>query len=310
MNHQSAHEDQAAIPSVSRRDWLTCAAGATAAVAWQASSGALTAAAAEDADWKVKHGRIKQSACLWCFKPLNVEELARAAVSLGIPSVELVPPQDWNVLKKHNLVCAITSSHGFVKGWNHKEHHDYCRESITKALEATGAAGFPNVITFSGMREKLSDEEGKRNTVAGLKSVIGLAEKLKVNLCLEPLNTRVDVEMKGHPGYQCDTVEWAIDVCKQIGSPRMKILFDIYHTQIMQGDLIVRIKQYKDYIAHYHTAGVPGRNELSDTQEINYPAVMKTIAETGYQGYVGQEFIPTWEDKVAALRHAVKLCDV
>jgi hydroxypyruvate isomerase len=197
-----------------------------------------------------------------------------------------------------------------VKGWNHKEHHHYCRESITKALEATGAAGFPNVITFSGMRGKLTDEEGKRNTVEGLKTVIGLAEKLKVNLCLEPLNTRVDVEMKGHPGYQCDTVEWAIDVCNQIGSPRMKILFDIYHTQIMQGDLIVRIKQYKDYIAHYHTAGVPGRNELTDSQEINYPAVMKTIAESGYTGYVGQEFIPTWEDKIAALRHAARLCDV
>jgi hydroxypyruvate isomerase len=160
------------------------------------------------------------------------------------------------------------------------------------------------------MRGNLSDDEGKKNTIAGLKKVIGLAEKRKVNLCIEPLNTRVDVEMKGHPGYQCDTIEWAVDVCKAIGSPRMKILFDIYHTQIMQGDVIVRIKQFHEYVGHYHTAGVPGRNELDDTQEINYPAIMKAILATGYTGYVGQEFIPTWDDKIAALRHGVKVCDV
>jgi len=160
------------------------------------------------------------------------------------------------------------------------------------------------------MREGISDEEGMQNCIAGLKSVIGLAEKKKVNLCIEPLNTRVDVEMKGHPGYQCDTIEWGIKVCEGVGSPRMKILFDIYHTQIMQGDVIVRLRQYKDFIGHIHTAGVPGRNELDDTQEINYPAVMKVIADIGYTGFVGQEFIPTWQDKLAALRHAAKLCDV
>jgi hydroxypyruvate isomerase len=149
-----------------------------------------------------------------------------------------------------------------------------------------------------------------QNCIDGLKTVIGLAETKKVNLCIEPLNTRVDVEMKGHPGYQCDTIEWGVKVCEGVGSSRMKILFDIYHTQIMQGDVIVRLRQYKDFIGHIHTAGVPGRNELDDTQEINYPAVMKTIADIGYTGFVGQEFIPTWKDKLAALRHAAKLCDV
>jgi hydroxypyruvate isomerase len=146
-----------------------------------------------------------------------------------------------------------------------------------------------------------------------VKKVIGLCEKRKVNLCIEPLNTRVDVEMKGHPGYQCDKVEWAVEVCNQVGSPRMKILFDIYHTQIMQGDVITRIKQYKDLIGHYHTAGNPGRNDLDDTQEIHYPAIMKAIVETGYTGFVGQEFIPKDrlpEGMVAALAQAVRLCDV
>jgi hydroxypyruvate isomerase len=154
------------------------------------------------------------------------------------------------------------------------------------------------------------DEIGKRNFVEGIKRVLPLAEKSKVTLALEMLNSRVAVEMKGHPGYQCDTIEWAVDVCNRVGSDRLKILFDIYHVQIMQGDVITRIRQTKDYIAHYHTAGNPGRNEIDETQEINYPGIMKVIAETGYRGFVGQEFIPTWKDPVAALRHAAKTCDV
>jgi hydroxypyruvate isomerase len=268
------------------------------------------AAAKDDPDWKIEHGRIKQSVVHWCFKPMEVADLAKAAKALGLASVELVDPKSFPLLKELGLACAITGSHGFVKGWNHVEHHAECQEKMTKSIEATADAGFTNVITFSGMRQQIEEEEGKKNTIAGLKKVIGLAEKRKVNLCIEPLNTRVNVEMKGHPGYQCDTIEWGIDVCKAIGSPRMKILFDIYHTQIMQGDVIVRLQQYHEYIGHYHTAGVPGRNELDDRQEINYPAIMKAIVATGYDGYVGQEFIPTWDDKIAALRHAARVCDV
>ena len=268
------------------------------------------AQAADDADWKVEKGRIKQSVVHWCFNPMSVDELAAGAAKMGLESVELIDPKLWPKLKALGLTCAIASSHGFVKGWNHKENWDFCREKTTAAIEASADFGCPSVITFSGMREGISDEEGMQNCIDGLKTVIGLAEKKKVNLCIEPLNTRVDVEMKGHPGYQCDTIEWGVKVCDGVGSPRMKILFDIYHTQIMQGDVIVRLRQFKDYIGHIHTAGVPGRNELDDTQEINYPAVMKVIAELGYAGYVGQEFIPTWKDKLAALRHAAKLCDV
>lgn len=295
------------MSSITRRGFVATAAGAAAAAAVSGSS--TIQAAADDSTWKVVHGRIKQSVCAWCFKPMPIAELAAAAAAMGLKSVELVDPKDWPILKQHGLVCAITSSHGFVKGWNHLENHGYCEQIINDAIEVTAAAGFPNVITFSGMRDGIDDAEGKRNTIAGLKKVIGLAEKKKVNLCIEMLNSRVNVEMKGHPGYQCDKMDWAKDVCDAVGSPRMKILFDIYHVQIMQGDVITRIRELKDYTAHYHTAGVPGRNDLDETQELNYPPIMQAIVETGYQGYVGQEFIPKG-DKIAALRQAARLCDV
>lgn len=309
MSRSFSPRSQNAQPGgFSRRGLLTLGAGAAITAMGRQSQVAAAEAAKDKAG--VRKGRINQSVVAWCFRPLEIKQLAEHASQLGCKSVELVGPEHWDTLKKHGLVCAITPSHGFVRGLNDPANHAECIEKLTAAIEASGAAGFPNVITFSGMRGKLTDEEGKRNMVDGLKKVIGLAEKKRVNLCIEPLNTRVDVEMKGHPGYQCDTVEWAVDVCDRIGSPRLKILFDIYHTQIMQGDVIVRIRKYKDYIAHYHTAGVPGRNELDDRQEIHYPGVMNAIVETGYQGYVGQEFIPTGDDKIAALRKAVELCDV
>lgn len=263
----------------------------------------------------LRKGRIRQSVCDWCFigncspNPWTLEELCQKAKALGILSVELVQPKDWPLLKKYGLICAMAPSHGFVKGWNHKENWPMCKEKIEQAVDAAAEAGFPNVITFSGFREGMPDDVGLENTVAGLKTVIGYAEKKKVTLCLEVLNSRVDVEMKGHPGYMGDTVEWCVEVCKRIGSDRMKILFDIYHVQIMQGDLITRIRQYKDYIGHYHVAGVPGRNEIDDTQEINYPPILRTIIETGFQGYLAQEFIPT-RDPFQSLREAVELCDV
>ena len=294
---------------MSRRGWLGAAGGiAAAAVAIPAMEGA--ASAADDVDWKIKNGRIQQSVCHWCFEPMPLEELARAAAAMGIKSIEIVGPETWPTLKKHGLICAMTPSHGFVRGLNNKKYHAECIEKLTAAIDATAAAGFPNVITFSGMREGLTDEEGIKNTIEALKQVLPLAEKKKVTLCLEPLNTRVDVEMKGHPGYQCDRVEWAAEVCEKIGSDRVKILFDIYHTQVMQGDVIVRLQKYKDLIGHYHTAGNPGRNDIGIDQEINYPAIMRAIVATGYKGFVGQEYIPSGEDKIARLRHGVQLCDV
>ncbi len=301
---------------LTRRRLLSGAAGAMAAVA---AAGSRLARAAQSElvlpPRAVTNGRIKQSVCDWCFlgdcssKPMTLDQLCRVAKSLGILSVELVRPKDWPTLKRHGLICALASSHGFVKGWNHKENWPMCREKICQAVDACAEAGFPSVITFSGFREGMPDDVGLDNTVAGLKTVVGYAEKKKVNLILEMLNSRVDVEMKGHPGYMGDSIEWCVEVCRRVGSPRLKILFDIYHVQIMQGDIITRIRQFKQYIGHYHTAGVPGRNELDDNQEINYPPIMRAIAETGFDGYVAQEFIPT-RDPVRSLYEAVKLCDV
>ena len=303
-----AHSDKSPSGSVSRRELLGGVIGAAAAAA--AFSPKSAVAAEDDAAWKVKNGRINQSVIHWCFRPMSVEELAKHSAAMGIKSVELVGPSDWPTLKKYGLTCAITGSHGFVKGWNHVENHAMCAEKITKAVDAAAEFGCPNVITFSGFREKMSDEEGKKNMVDGLKKIMSHIEQKKVNLCIEVLNSRVDVDMKGHPGYQADTIEWAVEVCDKVGSKNLKILFDIYHVQIMQGDIITRIKKFKDYIGHYHTAGNPGREELDETQEINYPPIMKTIVETGYTGFVGQEFIPRNPDKIASLRQAVKLCDV
>lgn len=293
---------------VSRRDVLAGAIGAAAAIGIGAPKNA--AAADVDPNWKIEKGRINQSVIHWCFRPMEIETLAKAAAAMGVKSVELIDPKEWGILKKYGLACAITGSHGFVKGFNNPAYHEECIAKLKTSIDATSDAGFPNVITFSGMRENFSDEEGIKNCADGLKKVIGYAEQKKVNICFEVLNSRVDVEMKGHPGYHADKIEWAVEVCKKVGSPRMKILFDIYHVQIMQGDVITRIKQFKDYIGHYHTAGNPGRGELDDQQEINYPPIMKAILETGYTGYVGQEFIPRNEDKIASLRQAVKLCDV
>lgn len=263
----------------------------------------------EPQPYTAKNGRIQQSVIHWCFKPMPVEELANHAARMGLKSVELVAPENWPTLKKLGLICAISPSHGFTKGFAHKEEHAECLEILRKQIDLTSEAGFPSIITFSGFRRGISDEEGMKNMVEGFKQIVGHAEKKKVTVCLEMLNSRVNIEMKGHPDYFCDKIEMAAEVCKRVGSERLKVLFDIYHVQIMEGDIIARIKQFYPYIGHYHTAGVPGRNELDDTQEINYAPIMKAIVETGYKGYVGQEFIPT-RDKALALNEAVKLCDV
>jgi hydroxypyruvate isomerase len=259
---------------------------------------------------KVTGGRINQSIAYWCFEPhWTLEETCRAAAKLGCKSVELVDPKEWPTLKEHGLICGLTQSHWFDKGMNNPEYQPDCLEKMRAAIDFTAANGFPNVLTFTGFREGISDEEGIRNCVSGYKKIIGYAEEKKVSLCLEMLNSKVAVEMKGHPGYQGDNVEYCMEIVKKVGSPRMKLLFDVYHVQIMQGDLISRIKEHQDYIGHYHVAGNPGRNEPDEKQEINYRRVMKAIVETGYDGYVGQEFLPTG-DPLVGLRDAVNLCDV
>ena len=294
---------------ISRRAMLRVAAGlgAAGATALALPSCAVTEKRAQKAATK---GRINQSICYWCFeKHWDLEKTCRIANQLGCKSIELVDPQHWPMLKEHGLVCAIANSHGFVQGMNNPAYHDMCIAQMRDAIDACAEYGFPNVITFTGFRENIPDDVGITNCVTGFKKIVGYAEKKKVNLCLEILNSRVDVEMKGHPGYQGDHTDYCMEIVKQVDSPRMKLLFDIYHVQIMDGDVISRIRQYKDYIGHYHTAGNPGRNEIDDSQEINYRPIMQEIAKTGYTGYVAQEFIPT-RDPLRSLTEAVRLCDV
>ena len=237
-------------------------------------------------------------------------ELAKHSAALGLKSVELVGPEHWPMLRELGLTCAIAGSHGFAKGFAHREEWAECIDTLRKSIEAAAAFGIERVITFSGFRRGLSDDEGIANMVAGLKQIVPFAEEKRVTLCLEMLNSRVDITMKGHPDYFCDSMERTVDICKRIGSPRMKILFDLYHVQIMHGDVIARIRQHRDYIAHVHTAGVPGRGEIDDTQEMNYPPIMRALLDIGYTGFVGQEFIPTWPDKIASLADGVRRCDV
>lgn len=281
------------------------------ALALGAGIGLPKVARAEEAErfYRVKNGRIQQSVIYWCFKPTSVQDLAAGAAKMGMKSVELVTPEYWPALKELGLICALAPSHGFAKGFAHRDEHEECLKILTERINACAEAGFPSVITFSGFRRGLSDEDGHKNMVDGLKKIAGLAEEKKINVCLEVLNSRVHKEMRGHPDYFCDTLEPAIEICKQVGSERVKILFDIYHIQIMEGDIITRIKEFHPYIAHYHTAGNPGRNEIDDTQEINYAPIMKAILATGFQGYIGQEFVPL-RDQMASLNQAVRICDV
>jgi hydroxypyruvate isomerase len=295
------------LHALNRRTWLRCTAGVAAALA---GDGLARLAAAEPDGPVVRNRRIQQSLVQWCYqKYWNIDEMCRVAKKLGCVSVELVSPTDWPALKKHGLVCAIAQSHGFEQGMNNPKYQPMCLAKLRDAIDACAAHGFPNVITFTGFRENIADDEGIKNCVAGFKKVMGRAEAKKVNLCLEMLNSRVNEYMKGHPGYQGDHTDYCMEIIKKVGSPRMKLLFDIYHVQIMDGDVIRRLRQYAEYIGHIHTAGNPGRAELDDRQEINYPPIMRALVEIGYKGYVGQEFIPT-RDPFAGLKEAVALCDV
>ena len=272
-------------------------------------------------------GRIKQSLVYWCFNVAgdkwDIEKMCQVAKDLGVGSIELADPDTWPTIKKHGLTCAIAPNGmpgaPFMKGFNNPRYHEEVIARTTAAIDACKAAGFPAVIAFTGFKWRDADDpqsgeisaaEGADNCVAGLKKIAGHAEKQGVTICLEHLNTRDDSHpMKGHPGYQGDDVDSVAGILRRVGSPRVKMLFDCYHVQIMNGDVIRRIEQCKDVIGHVHTAGNPGRGELDDNQEINYPPIMRKLLEVGYQGWVGQEFIPT-RDPLAGLKQAVALCDV
>jgi hydroxypyruvate isomerase len=288
---------------VSRRAALR-RAGATLLTATVALRDRL--AAAEAAGGGQLKGHINHSVCKWCYRNISLEDLCKAGKEMGLRSVELLEVKDFPTLKKYDLVCAMVSGvpGGIENGLNRVENHDKIAAFMEQTIPVVASAGFPNIICFSGNRKGLDDQKGIENCAAGIKKFIATAEKHKVNVCMELLNSRVN-----HKDYQCDHTEWGVELCKRVGSERFKLLYDIYHLQIMEGDIIRTIRDNHQYIAHYHTGGNPGRNEIDDTQELNYKAVMEAIAATGYTGYVGQEFIPTREP-LEGLRQAVVLCDV
>ena len=269
----------------------------------------------------VKNGRIQQSIVHWCFeKYWPIDEFIKSAKGLGISSIELLPVKYFPQLKEAGLTSAIGqidmgTDPPFVKGFNNPKHWDQVMKATREAIDACAEYGYKNVICFTGYKEDIPKEDipadvGAENCVKGFKQIVGHAEKKGITLCLEMLNSRVSTHpMKGHPGYQGDHTDYCIDIIKRVGSPSLKLLFDIYHVQIMDGDIITRLRQNKEYIGHVHTAGNPGRGELDETQEIYYPPIMKALLEIGYQGHVGQEFIPT-RDPIEGLRQAVTLCDV
>lgn len=294
-----------------RREALaTLGAAGLFAVANQAD--AQVPQAAVKSDFKISKGNIRQSVMGWCFRPMPAIELAKHCKEIGLEAIEGISSKDYPAVMQAGLKISLVSSHGFKTGPFDRSNFDVCREKLKASIDLAVEVKCPSVITFTGMRTKgVSDKQGEQNCVEFWKSVVGYAEEKKINLVLEHLNSRDDSHpMKGHPGYFGDDVDHCVDMIKQVGSPNLKLLFDVYHVQIMNGDVIRRIDQYKDLIAHYHTAGNPGRAELDDSQEINYPAVMRAIVATGYKGFVAQEFIPTWKDKAAALRHAASVCDV
>lgn len=297
----------------SRRDALKAATVAVAGVSVGAASAlAQLPRSAAEADFKIRNHRIRQSIMGWTFNPMPTPELARLCKDIGLVAMEGVGREHYPLIRELGLEISLGSSHGFAKGPCNRAHHAEVIAALHEGIDVAVKFNCKKVITFTGMREaNLSDGEMADNCIAAWKEVIGYAEQKQVTLCLEHLNSRDGTHpMKGHPGYFGDHVDFCAELVKRMGSPNFKLLFDIYHVAIMDGDVIRRLRQHKDIIGHIHTAGVPGRGELDDAQEVNYPAVMRVLLEIGYTGHVAQEFIPTWPDKALALRHAAKVCDV
>ncbi|SFG37396.1 hydroxypyruvate isomerase family protein [Pontibacter chinhatensis] len=262
--------------------------------------------AEEKTNTKLK-GNINHAVSRWCFGHLSLDELCKEAKAMGIKGIDLVGPEDWPTLKKYGLESTMCNGAeiNLVDGFNDKKFHAQLIKSYTDMIPRVAKAGYKNLICFSGNRRGKTDEEGWNNCVEGLKQLLPLAEKHNVVLVMELLNSKVD-----HKDYQCSKTAWGVELAKRLGSENFKLLYDIYHMQIDEGDVIRTIRDNHQYFAHYHTAGVPGRNEIDETQELYYPAIMKAIVETGFKGYVAQEFVPKRDDKLASLRQSIQICDV
>lgn len=255
-------------------------------------------------------GNVNHSVCQWTYSFLKLEELCTLVNKIGFRAIDLIGPKGWPVLKQYRIDSSMCNGAeiSLVKGWNDKALHTTLIKNYTEHIELVAAAGYKNLICFSGNRNGLDDETGMNNCADGLKKIMALAEKKGVIIQMELFNSKVD-----HKDYMCDKSAWGVELCKKIGSPNFKLLYDIYHMQINEGDVIRTIRDHHQYFGHYHTAGVPGRNEIDESQELYYPAIMKAILATGFKGYVAQEFIPTAKDakdKITALKKAIKICDV
>jgi hydroxypyruvate isomerase len=252
-------------------------------------------------------GKIRHSACRWCYNDIPLETLCDEGSKFGLESIDLIGPKDWPVVKKYGMTSAMGNGAelGIAKGWNDPQYHDTLIKNYLEIIPIAAKEGIQNIICLSGNRNGMDDETGLKNCETGLKKILSLAENYKVNIVMELLNSKVD-----HADYMCDHTPWGVELCDRISSDRFKLLYDIYHMQIMEGDVIRTIRDHHQYIAHFHTGGVPGRHEINDSQELYYPAIMKAIAETGFSGFVAQEFIPTQQNKLASLKEALEICTV
>ncbi|HEX2847303.1 MAG TPA: TIM barrel protein [Chitinophagaceae bacterium] len=293
----------------SRRKMLKQMAAASLAATALSPLDALALSDMEE-NTKLK-GNINHSVCQWTYNYLPLDELCIQVKKLGLKAIDLCAPKDWPTLQKHGIYCSMCYTAGKIsltEGWNHTEFHPQLIKDFTEAIPLVAQAGYKNLICFSGNRKGMDDETGMKNCVTGLKQIMGLAEKHGVIIQMELFNSKVD-----HKDYMADKSAWGVELCKRLGSPNFKLLYDIYHMQINEGDVIRTINDNHAYFGHYHTAGVPGRHEIDETQELYYPAIMKAILATGYTGFVAQEFITTAKtdkDKLAALKKAIKICDV
>jgi len=288
---------------MSRRSAIATATSAVAASAAASLGQRLSAAEAAIGS----KGRIHHSVCKWCYPKIELEALAIAGKKFGLRSIELLEVKEIPTVQKHGLTCAMVSGipGGITKGLNRVENHDAIAAWFEATAPAVAKLGCENIICFSGNRAGQSDEDGIKNCAVGLQRLLPIAEKHKVVLVMELLNSKVN-----HADYQCDLSKWGVALCEAVGSERFKLLYDIYHMQIMEGDVIATIKKHHKWFAHYHTGGVPGRHEIDETQELNYPAIMQAIVATGFKGHVAQEFIPARPDVLASLKQGVRICDV
>jgi len=285
-----------------RRNFITTSAVGAAAMV---TTGAMAQGNQNKKEFELKNN-INHSVCQWCFGHLPLEEFLQLLQELGIKAIDLIGPKDWSLLKKYDIHCSMCNGAeiSLTEGWNNPKYHEQLIQNYTKVIPQVAEAGYTNLICFSGNRNGINDYVGLQHCADGLSKILPLAEKHGVVIQMELFN-QVD-----HPDYMCDNSLWGVELCKLLGSENFKLLFDIYHMQIQEGDIIRSIQNYHPYFGHYHTAGVPGRHEIDETQELYYPAIMKAILDTGFKGYVAQEFIVSWDDKVAALKDAFLRCDI